>query len=321
MHPIITVYLEYLRSADRKSTAANYGFHLSKVDAWLVAQGKTPLTATAEDLRAYQRYLAEDARGQAGRLLAKNTQATRLAIMKSFWAWLYRRGEVVVDVAATIALPRIPINPVRKDGLSLQEATALLQTAAAGAAKYPEGCYRWALCVRDLALLALAIASGRRRTGLKETTLAQLDLVRGEVRVDREKGKTGRVLPLADWAIVALRTYIERARPVLCWQADNPWLFVGEDGPQIGKNSFAGIIERVHAATVLANPDLTELADKHLSPHSCRVTMASLLFQGGANIRTISEMMLHANFGMTARYVPVDVNDLRRACATAHPRA
>jgi site-specific recombinase XerD len=321
MHHSIDAFLEHLRLAGRITTAKNYGFHLGRVDAWLTAKERTPLTATADDLRAYQRFIAEEDRGHAGRLLARTTQVTRLAIMKSFWSWLYRRGEVVVDVAATIALPRIPINPVRKDGLSLQEATALLQTVSAEAAQYPEGCNRWALCVRDLALLALAIASGRRRSGLRDTTLGQLDLVRGEVRVDREKGKTGRVLPLADWAIVILRTYVERARPVLCWKADIPWLFVGDDVPQMGNNSFAGIIERVHAATIRANPDLVELAGKHLSPHSLRVTFASLLFQGGANIRTINELMLHANLGMTARYVPIDVDDLRRACATAHPRA
>ncbi len=320
MHASILAFLSALRLAGRGTTADSYGFHLGKVDRWLTAQGLTPLTATTEDLRAYQRHLTEE-RGNGGRLLATSTQATRMAVMKSFWSWLHRRGERHSDPAADLSIPRIPINPVRRDHLTVQEVTAVLQTAAAQATRYPEGCHRWALAVRDLALLATAIASGRRRSGLRDLTVAQLDLTRAEVRVDREKGQTGRVLPIAAWAIIVLRTYVERARPILCWQHDNPFLFVGEDGPQLGANTLAGIILRAHAATVTANPDLTELAEKSLSPHSLRVTFASLLFQGGASIRTINELMLHRQLGVTARYVPVDLDDLRRACTAAHPRA
>lgn len=320
-HPSFTVFLAHLRLAGRATTADSYGFHLSKVDAWLIAKALTPLTATTDDLRAYQCHLAENERGRGGRLLAKTTQATRLAIIKSFWSWLQRRGERVSDPAAALQLPRIPINPVRRDHLTIQEVTAVLQTLATQATSYPDGCHRWALAVRDLALLTMAIASGRRRGGLRDLTIAQLDLAKAEVRVEREKGQTGRVLPIAAWAAVVLGTYVERARPILCWQRDNPFLFVGDDGPQLGTNTLAGIIERVQAATVTANPDLTELADKHLTPHSLRVTFASLLFQGVANIRTINELMLHRQLGVTARYIPVDLDDLRRACATAHPRA
>ncbi len=321
LHSTITAFLDHLRLAGRATTADSYGFHLAKVDQWLRARGLTPLTLTTDDLRAYQRHLAEDERGRGGRLLAKTTQSTRLAIIKSFGAWMQRRGERISDPADDLQLPRIPINPVRRDHLTIQEVTALLQTLAAEATRFPDGCHRWATAVRDLALLSLAIASGRRRTGMRDLTLAQLDLAKAEVRVEREKGMTGRVLPIAAWATVVLRTYVERSRPVLCWQADNPFLFVGEDGPQLGTNTLAGIIERAHAATVAANLDLIDLADKHLTPHSLRVTFASLLFHGGANIRTINELMLHRQLGVTARYVPVDVDDLRRACATAHPRA
>lgn len=324
LHPSITAFLNHLRLAGRATTADSYGFHLSKVDAWLAAKALTPLTVTTDDLRAYQRDLAENERGRGGRLLAKSTQATRLAIIKSFSSWLHRRGERISDIAADLQLPRIPINPVRRDHLSLQETTALLQTAAAHAARFPDGCSRWALAVRDLALLSLAIASGRRRTGLREIRLTQLDLTRpdgGEIRIEREKGLTGRVLPIAAWAVTVLGTYVERARPILCWQRDNAFVFVGDDGPQLGTNMLAGMIERVHAATVTANPDLTALADKHLTPHSLRVTFASLLFNGGAHIRTINELMLHRQLGVTARYIPVNLDDLRRTCATAHPRA
>jgi integrase/recombinase XerD len=317
----MTDFIAHLRLAGRTATASNYAFHLGRVSEWLADKGLSPLTITTEQLRTYQRFIAEEERGRVGRLLAKNTQVTRLSIIKSFWSWLYRRGIRQDDPALALVLPSIPKQQVRRDHLSQQEVTAFLQTAAAQSSQFAEGSARWAIAVRDLALVTLAIISGRRRTGLRDLTCAQLDLQRSEIRVEKEKGKTGRVLPIATWGCVVLKTYVTQARPILCWQKDNPYLFVGEDGPQLGTNTLAGIIERLQIATVKANPDLTDLTDKHLTPHSLRVTFASLLFNGGATIRTINELMLHQQLGVTARYIPVNVDDLHRVCATAHPRA
>ena len=168
----------------------------------------------------------------------------------------------VTDIARDLRLPVIAKGPVRKDHLSLQEATALLQTMHAEAMAYPVGCARWADGLRTLTFLALALATGRRRAGLRELKVSQVDLERVEIRVEREKGRTGRVLPVAPWVVPWLRTYLTQARPVLAWQADNPWWFVGDQGPQLGRNTMGEILERAQRATVAANPDLTELATK-----------------------------------------------------------
>ena len=320
MHPSMTDFLEYLRTAGRFETARGYGNALSHYHRWLIAAGLDPLTITTEGIRQYQRYLAEDYRSPRGTTLGRNTQATRLATVKAYHAWLARRGLTLSDVSRGVQLPIIVRGPVRKDHVTLQEATALLQTLSAEAAVFPEGCARWAEAVRTLAFFALALATGRRRAGLRDLHLAHVDFVRQEIRVEREKGRAGRVLPVAAWAMVCLRTYVERARPVLMWQAGNPWLFVGDLGPQLGRNTIGEMLTRAHAATVAANPDLVELATKRLTPHSLRVTFAHLLFQGGANLRTINELMLHESLGTTARYTPLGLEDLQRICATAHPR-
>jgi site-specific recombinase XerD len=225
-----------------------------------------------------------------------------------------RRGLVVADVARHPELTWQAKGPVRRDYLTLQEATALLQTKAATAAQYPEGCARWATEIRDLTFLSLALATGRRRSGLRELRLANVDTERNEIRIEREKGRTGRVLPVASWAMTMVKTYRDRARPILCWQRDNDAFFPGERTPLLGKNTIHEILHRAHAETVSAHPDLTELATKRLSPHSLRVSFAHLIFQGGANIRTINELMLHQQLGTTSRYVPVPLDDLRRAC-------
>ncbi len=320
MHPSMTDYLDYLRTAGRAETARGYGNALSHYQRWLTATGLDPLTITTEGIRQYQRYLAEVYVSPRGRPLGRNTQGTRLATVKAYHAWLARRGLTLTDVSRTVQLPTIAKGPVRKDHLTLQESTALLQTLSAEAAAFPEGCARWADTVRTLAFFALALATGRRRAGLRDLQLGHVDFTRNEIRVEREKGRPGRVLPVAPWAMVCLRTYIERARPVLLWQADNPWLFVGDRSPQLGRNTIGEMLTRAHTATVAANPDLTELAAKRLTPHSLRVSFAHLLFQGGANLRTINELMLHESLGTTARYTPLGLDDLQRICTTAHPR-
>jgi integrase/recombinase XerD len=89
----------------------------------------------------------------------------------------------------------------------------------------------------------------------------------------------------------------------------------------VSGSSFCNILEITHQQTVRENPDLKELAEKHLTPHSLRVSFATLLFQGGCNIRSINELMDHKSLTTTACYTPLHIDDLRRACQRAHPRA
>ena len=196
----------------------------------------------------------------------------------------------------------------------------MVQAQAAEVECYPEGCYRWAKEMRDLAVLCTGLATGRRRSGLKSLTVADVDFDRSEIRCNREKGRLGRVLPVAGWALMVLRHYIERARPILNEWHDNERLFVGTNGPHLGHESFRQMLKAIHERTVEANPDLTEFAEKTITPHSLRVTFAVMLFRGGCNIRSVNELMLHKNLGTTARYTPVPVEDLGRVCRAAHPR-
>jgi integrase/recombinase XerC len=316
----VVAYLDHLRAAGKMETARADTATLRQFLRWVA--GRDLLRLTTDDLRAFQRWLADEYRSiRDGQPLSRCSQVTRIATVKSLYAWMYRRGLTITNAAAPLILPALPPRPVQADHLSLQETIALLQTQAARAAAFAPGSYRWAIEIRDLAVIALGLATGRRRSGIRDLHVADVDRERGELRVAREKGTNGRVLPIAAWAVAILGTYIDRARPVLCWQVGNDWLFLGEDGPQLGRNTMASILERAHAATIAANPDLTELASKRLTPHSLRVSFAHLLFQGGADIRTINDLMLHQHLGTTARYTPVDLTDLRRIGATAHPRA
>jgi integrase/recombinase XerD len=165
------------------------------------------------------------------------------------------------------------------------------------------------------------MASGRRRAGLRDLRLADVDLERAELRVEREKGVAGRVLPIARWAASITATYIRDARPILARGRDLPWLFPGERVERMGHNEAREIVAELHTATCAANPDLANLPGKRITTHSLRVTCARLLFANGCPIRSVNAILLHQKLSTTAAYTPIPVAELRRVLLGAHPRA
>lgn len=322
MHETMTQFCQSLELKNKHETARTYGIALELYSGWLGKLGLDALHATTDDIRAFQRWLCNDYRSSSGQPLERVTQATRLSGVKAYYRWLERRGLILSDVARKVELPRVSKRVTTRDYLTLQEATAMVQTQARAVLRFREGSFRWAKETEGLAILCIALATGRRRRALLALRVSDLNFPRNEIRIEREKGKAGRVLPVARWAMTAAQAYVEKARPVLNWHPEeNPWLFVGDKSPQYGEATLAQFLERIHKQTVAENPDLEELATKHLTPHSLRVSFATLLFRRGCNIRSVNELMDHDCLSTTARYTPVPLEDLRRACGLAHPRA
>jgi site-specific recombinase XerD len=116
--------------------------------------------------------------------------------------------------------------------------------------------------------------------------------------------------------------YIKEARPVLVNGGKDPgWLFPSVRTDRVCGEYLGRMLRIVQERTAEANPDLEELGEKKLSSHSLRVTFATMMFLNGAGIRFINELLLHKNISTTARYTPLELDDLRRACRLAHPRA
>jgi integrase/recombinase XerD len=322
LHPAFVAYLDSLRAAGRTSTARTYGEALGRLDAWLAAQGVDALRVTLPDLRRFQVALAATRRRIDGRPLAATTQATCIVVIMTAYAWLHRQSRVLVDPAAGLVLPRTRRSlTVAKAHLSQQEAHALIDTAGALVAEAEPASAAWAVAARNLALVALAIATGRRCLGLVSLRLDDLDHERGELRVALEKGRTGRVLPVAAWAMEAIGRYLAGPRQRLLSGRISPWLFVSQRAERLTPRGFAFVVDGLLPETVRRNPDLADLPGKRISTHSLRVTFAKLLHDGGCSIRSLNELMLHRSLETTAAYTPLSVEDLRRALLPLHPRA
>lgn len=320
-HPAIAAFLDGLRAANREQTAITYAHYYRRFEGWLREQRVDVLRVSRDHLVQYQVWIAAY-RSPTGQPLALTTQGTVVAALKTLYRWLTAQGLIISNPALKIVPPKPPQRlVVQKDHLSLQEAIALIQSLVTTVDTIDDGVHAKALAIRDLALIALGFASGRRSHGLVSLRLEDVDLDRNELRVAIEKGRTGRVLPVAAWAIGAVRRYLTQARPIIDRGRNSAWLFVGMHGEQMSQKSYQYALEQAMAATIRRNPDLVDLPHKRITTHSLRVTFATVMFSNGCGIRSLNELMLHDCLSTTAKYTPIPLEDLRGVLRMAHPRA
>jgi integrase/recombinase XerC len=165
--------------------------------------------------------------------------------------------------------------------------------------------------LRDLAILELLYATGSRVGELSGLDLDDLDGERRVVRVFG-KGRKERSVPYGAPAAVAVRTWIDRARPQLCSEASGAALFLGARGGRIDPRTVRRIVhDRLAAVDGAAD----------VGPHGLRHTAATHLLEGGADLRSVQEILGHASLGTTQIYTHVSNERLRAAYKLAHPRA
>jgi len=319
VHSTMLDYLHHLESVRNAGSLRRHRHDLEWFWRWAQSASVDPVAATLDDLRRYQVALSEH-RSKSGKALSAASQVKRLATARTYFRFLLRRGLIGADISRELKLPKVVRHVTQRDYLSLQEATALLQTQAKRVTACKQSSLKWAIELRNLAFFSLAIATGRRHGGLSQLKVKDLDFVRDEIRVDHEKGKTGRVLPVARWAMITAKEYVEKARSRFATAELSDLLFIGKRKPRVTVHTN-DVLKELQRQTVEENPDLPELATKELTTHGLRVTFAKLLFNGGCNLRSVNELMLHDRLSTTAYYTPLTLEELRRACRVSHPRA
>lgn len=320
--PLIVEYLAHLGAVGRRSCARSYGNHLRPFQRWLDREQRLVADTTEDDLCRYLVSVQTWRIQATGQPYAATTREGLATVLVALFAWLHLHGRILHHPAAHLVVPRAPQQrTVRAEHATVQEIVALVQTQAERAASERSGTTRWARQLRTLALIALAVASGRRAHGLLTLRLTDLDAEFGELRVAEEKGRMGRVLPLAAWAVDIAVRYRDEARPLLVLASDDPWLFTGSCGEPLSYDIFRALVVEAVAATVARHPDLTDLPGKRLTTHSLRVSFAVMLFRAGMDIRSVNELLLHQSLTTTALYTPIAFEDLRRTVFAHHPRA
>ncbi len=251
------------------------------------------------DLRALRSWLAN----QQTLGKARTTMARRATAVRVFTAWAQRTGRADVDPGAALGTPKAhkPLPPALNAG----EARALLEAAAVRA---DDGS---AVGARDVAILELLYATGIRVGELCGLDVDDVDRGRRVVRVFG-KGRKERTVPYGVPADRAIGAWLERGRPQLLVPGSGPAMFLGARGRRIDQRAVRTLVHD-RLAEVPEAPDM--------GPHGLRHTAATHLLEGGADLRTVQEMLGHASLSTTQIYTHVTTDRLRQAYRLAHPRA
>jgi integrase/recombinase XerC len=253
----------------------------------------------ALDVRALRSWLAnQQVRGKARTTMARRATAARV-----FTAWLHRSGRAGSDAGALLGSPRSrrTLPPALRHEEVRQLLDAATETALDGSATG----------LRDVAMLELLYATGIRVGELCGLDVDDLDHERRVVRVFG-KGRKERVVPYGVPAASALDAYAARGRPVLVVQGSGPALFLGARGGRVDQRAVRRVVHD-RLVDVPGAPDL--------GPHGLRHTAATHLLEGGADLRSVQELLGHASLATTQIYTHVSADRLRRAFEQAHPRA
>jgi integrase/recombinase XerC len=262
-------------------TLRSYGNDLKQFEAFLAAEGVTPAALTVRHIRAF--LVALHARG-----LDPVSVSRKLAAVRSWLRFLVRRGVLERNPAREVRGPRVAKKLV--SFLPVDEAHDLMR---------PES------LPRDLAMLELLYASGLRVSELTGLDVDDVDRTERTVRV-LGKGRKERIVPFGSKAAHALAAWLARRGT-----AAGP-LFLGSRGTRITPRAVYTI---VGASAKRAGITRT------VSPHTLRHSFATHLLDGGADLRTIQELLGHSRLSTTQRYTHVGAEQLLKVYEAAHPRA
>ena len=289
-------YQEYERYlAEEKKVASNtlssYLRDIRQFLHWLERAGKLPEQVKQPDVASYTQFLSSEGKSAA-------TVTRSLASLKSFYSFLIRQGVVEVNPARGLSPARVERKPPQI--LTSKEVELFLEQPDASDVK---GC-------RDRAMLELLYATGIRVSELIGLNMDHVNLSAAFIRCsgrDRE-----RIIPLYPAAVRALSDYLEHVRPQMIEHPDEQALFVNMNGERMSRQGFWKLIKYYQEKAGI---------QKEITPHTLRHSFAAHLLENGADLRSIQEMLGHADISSTQIYTQIVSQKLKDVYRKAHPRA
>lgn len=278
-------------------TLSNYDRDLRRYVGWLAAAGIEDLTEVTP--RHLEAYVADLRRGADGaRPLAAASAARALVVARGLHRFGVAEGVLPADVAAEV--PVASTSEKLPDTLSVQEVAALLDACPTGTAAG----------LRDNALLETLYATGARVSEVLALSVDDVVDAAGVIAVTG-KGNKQRLVPLGSHAQAAIDAYLVRGRPAMA-NGKSHALFLNARGGQLSRQSAWNAIKVAARRAGI---------DKDVSPHTLRHSFATHLLEGGADVRTVQELLGHSSVTTTQIYTHITADSLREVWAGAHPRA
>lgn len=273
-------------------TRTAYERDLEQLRSWSERSHLDPAQLGHKDLRRFVASLSTAGRAPA-------TVARKLAAIRSFYGFLLRTGRVGQNPADLVSAPRRKAKLPQV--LTTRQMTSLLDAAPAGTP----------LEIRDRAMFELTYSCGLRSEEVLTITVDSIDFDDELLRVFG-KGSKHRLVPIGEPARRAVELYLSKARPGLVVDPEERTLFLSRNGrPLSGSDLTRRLAIRMRDAAAAGG----------ISPHALRHSFATHLLEGGADLRTIQELLGHASISTTQVYTHLDAARLRDAYAGSHPRA
>jgi integrase/recombinase XerD len=297
---LCAAYFEALRVQNySERTIESREHHLREFVKWAHERSLArPSEVTKPILERYQRHLYHH-RKKNRQPLSFRSQHGCLVPVRALFKWLCRHNHLLANPAADLDLPRAE-KRLPKHVLTASEAERVLAMPDVGA---PMG-------LRDRAILEAFYSTGMRRMELMGLKLYDLDQERGTVFIRQGKGKKDRMIPMGERAFSWVMRYVEETRPSLALTPDDGVVFLTNVGLAFEPNRLTQIVrDYVDAA------EIGKTGSCHLFRHTC----ATLMLEGGADIRFIQQLLGHEKLETTQIYAQVSIRMLKEVHARTHP--
>lgn len=298
MEDLVERFLDALRHERRSSlnTIRSYSFDLRGFERYVTRYGLDLQTVDQKIVRRYIGYLSTLG-------LGPRTISRHISSLRSFYKYLVRKGDVVLDPAAAISYPKTPSRLPR----ILSENAIELLVKAALEAERPS--------TRDIAIIELLYGCGLRVSELVALDLKDLDLPSSVVRV-LGKGSKERLVPLTEVAICAVESYLAKARtqgvrPEIARPVEQA-LFLNRTGTRL---STQGV------RRLLAKYSTLSGSQRKINPHLLRHCFATHFLEHGADLRIVQEVLGHADLSSTQVYTQLTKKKVQEIYRKSHPRA
>lgn len=235
---------------------------------------------------------------------ARTTMSRRAVSIRLFTKWAFKNNYLSSDVGANLATPKAHRTlPEVLDAAS----TGIAMDALAARVDEGEG----PIALRDRAMVEVLYASGARVAELCGLDLQDIDYERQTIRVFG-KGSKERTIPIGNPAMRALKAWLAEGRPVLMKERSEKCVFIGARGKRIDQRAVRTVVYNALSALE---------GFERMGPHALRHSAATHLLEGGADLRTVQEILGHASLATTQIYTHVSTERLQAAFKQAHPRA
>jgi integrase/recombinase XerC len=235
---------------------------------------------------------------------ARSSITRRVVSIRAFTYWGARSGWLERDIGKDLIAPKP--ERILPDVLDIESAALTIKALEIRAQEEAS-----AISLRDLALVEVLYGSGIRISELVGLDLGDIDRQRSTIKV-MGKGSKERIVPLGQPALKAVDNWINKARAELVSEASGSALFIGSRGKRIDQRVARDVVYQAMEAIG---------SDKKLGPHTLRHSAATHLLEGGADLRTVQEILGHSSLATTQIYTHVSQERIKKAYEQAHPRA